>query len=173
MNLPKGTIGLAVLLLLSGCYNVEQPTLITEPGVSLSSYKSFHVAPATNGTGQTFDFDFAGVFTQDLKTALQAKGYTVVDGDSASSGVLVVQCSFVSYAPGNAFQRWLVYGVGQSQATVKTTLADGKDGKPVAEVVTTEAVTGGFLGGIGGYSSVLQTVANDVATAIDNKMKTG
>ena len=171
MNLLKSTIALVVLLSLGGCFNVEQPALVTEPGVSLSNYRSFQVAPATNQTGQTFDFDFATVFTQDLATALQAKGYSIVD--SAAPGVLVVQCGFVSYAPGNAFQRWLVPGLGQSQATVKTTLADGKSGEPVADVVTTETVTGGFFGGIGGYSAVLQTVANDVATAIDNKMKAG
>jgi uncharacterized protein DUF4410 len=169
VNFLRVAIGLGFVLLLGGCFNTEQPALVTEPGVSLSTYKSSQVAPATNETGQTFDFDFATAFTQDLTAALQAKGYSVVD--ASAPGVLVVQCSFVSYAPGNAFQRWLLPGLGESQATVKTTLADGKSGEPVADVVTTETVTGGFFGGIGGYSSVLQTVANDVATAIDNKMK--
>lgn len=167
----RGIIGLAFLLVLGGCLNVEQPALVMEPGVSLANYKTFEVAPATNDTGQTFDFDFTGTFTQDLKSALQAKDYNVLDTGAAMPGTLVVRCSFISYAPGDAFQRWLLPGAGQSQATVKTTLVDSQSGQSVADVVTTETVTGGFLGGVGGYSSVLKTVASDVVTAIDKKIK--
>jgi hypothetical protein len=113
------------------------------------------------------DFDFAGTFTQDLKSALQTKGYTLIEGEAASPDTLLVQCSFIAYAPGNAFQRWLLPGVGETQATVKTTLVDKKSGRPVGDLVTTKVVTGGFLGGLGGYNSVLGSVADDVATAID------
>jgi hypothetical protein len=55
--------------------------------------------------------------------------------------VIVLQCSFVYYAPGDSFQRRLMPGLGESQASVKTTLADGKHSQPVANVITSETLT--------------------------------
>jgi len=167
----RSTIAALVLLLsLTGCAP-EQPQLVTEPGVSLSGYKSLAVAPAANETGQKFDFDFVGVLTKDLKSALMSKGYDLSDSNVSPPEALIVECSFVNYAPGNAFQRWLLPGWGTTQATVKTTLVDKKTGKAVGDMVTTKQVAGGLFGGVGAYCSILESVASDVATAIDNKIK--
>lgn len=169
-HMRSNVVLLTVLLLLTGCAT-EQPQLVTVPGVSLAGYKTLAVAPASNDTGQSSDFDFAAIFTDDLKSALQAKGYDVSDANAAPADALIVQCSFVNYAPGNAFQRWLLPGLGTTQTTVKTTLIDKKTGKALGDMVTIKAITGGFFGGVGGYRSILESVASDVSTAIDNKIK--
>ncbi len=168
----SGVVILTMLLLLTGCAT-EQPQLVTEPGVSLAGYKTLAVAPASkdNDTGQSADFDFAKLFTEDLKSELQSKGYDVSDANAAPASALIVQCSFVNYAPGNAFQRWLLPGWGTTQTTVKTTLVDKKTGKALGDMVTIKAITGGFFGGVGGDRSILESVASDVSTAIDNKIK--
>ncbi len=48
---------------------------------------------------------------------------------------------------------------------------DKKTGKALGDMVTIKTITGGFFGGVGGYRSILESVASDVSTAIDNKIK--
>jgi len=174
-------VALTVLLLVTGCATEPQPQLVTDPGVSLAGYKELEVAPAVNNTGQTFDFDFVSVFTEDLKSALQAKGYHVSNVNGSTPDALIVQCTFVTYSPGNATERMV--GAGTTEATVKTTVVDKKSGKAVGDMVTTKKIGGGFpllcpacavivaASTIGEYKRILQGVADDVASAIDNKIK--
>jgi uncharacterized lipoprotein YajG len=161
---------IAMSLLIAGCV-IEQPQVISQPGISFAHYNALGIAPASNDTGQSADFDFAETFTQDLRSALRGKGYQISDASEAPPDGLIVQCSFVNYEEGNAFTRWLAFGLGASKATVKTTLVDKKSGKAVGDIVTVKEITGGVLGGIGGYEAVLESVANDVSIAIDNKIK--
>ena len=181
-NVASAVIALAVLW---GCATPAPPQLVIEPGASLTGYKNLAVAPVTNDTGQKFDFDFVGAFTGYLKGALTAKGYDVTDASAAPSDALIIQCSFLTYEPGNAVERG--FGAGATVAIVKTTIIDKKSGKPVADMVSTKRIGAGTLGlpiliaplsvpleaaaTAGAYKSVLQKVANDVATAIDKKIK--
>jgi hypothetical protein len=166
----KALFSAVVLLLLFGC-TAAPPELSLQPGASLSGVKLLAVAPVSNDTGQTFELDIAGILTDDLASALRLKGYTVTDTNSASPAPVIVQCNFISYAPGNAFQRWLAPGLGPTVATVKTLLIDKNTGDVLGGMVTRKEVTRGGLFSVGAYRSILQGVAREVAEAIDNKVK--
>ena len=170
----------AVLWLLAGCAT-GQPQLVMEPGASLSGYKAITVATVSNETGQTFNFDFVSAFAEDLKSALRSKGYDVSDHNASPPDVLIVQCSIMNYVPGNtskqistmvllSFTWGVTFGSdpwGTSKAGVKTLVVDKRTGQPLAHMVTIEQVDPWF----GGYKSILQSVASDIATAIDNKVR--
>jgi hypothetical protein len=169
------------MAILSGCA-AEPAPLATEPGVSLAGRTNIAVAPASNDTGQNYDFDLTGTFTEDLKSALLAKGYTVIDTKAAPPDALIIQCSFLSYVPGNAAAK--IVGAGRSEARVKTTVVDQKTGQVVGDLLTTKQIGGlGFpllalgpggvtaLPTVGGYKTILNNVADNVATAIDRKIK--
>jgi hypothetical protein len=142
-----------------------------KPGVSLSGLKQLGVAPASNDTGQTYELDIGGVFTNDLVSALRSKGYTVTDPNTAPADTVIVQCSFITYAPGNAAQRWLLPGLGPTEATVKTSLIDKSTGSVLGVMLTMKRETGGGLLSVGAYKYILQRVADDVAEVIDRKIK--
>ncbi len=170
----------AGLLLLAGCAT-GQPQLMMEPGASLSGYKAIAVATVSNETGQTSHFDFASAFAEDLKAALRSKGYDISDYKASPPDVLIVQCSIMNYVPGNTSKQIFTmvslpftWGVtfgsdpwGTSKAGVKTLVLDKGTGRALAHMVTIKQVDPWF----GGYKSILQSVATDVATAIDNRIK--
>ena len=160
---------LVASLLLVGCS--APPELVMQPGASLSGRILLAVAPAVNDTGQTYELDIAGVFTDDLASALRSKGYIVTDSNTAPADAVIVQCSFITYAPGNAFQRWLAPGWGATEATVKTSLIDKNTGSVVGGMLTRKQVESGGLLSLGAYKYILQRVADDVAEAIDKKIK--
>ena len=183
------SISLAIAIgVLSGCAARQPPQISTEPGVSLAGYKEIAIAPVSNETGQTFDFDFVSAFTDDLKLALRAKGYDVTDPKASSPNTLIVQCSFAKYEPGNRAERaatdvaalaavallpspgLLLPRAGAAEATVNTTLIDKKTGEALGDMVVTKAVGSGLFGGSDAYSSILVSAANDIADAIDNKI---
>jgi hypothetical protein len=166
----RAAILIAALLLVVSC-TAPPPELEMQPGASLLGRKTLAVAPASNDTGQTYELDIAGVFTDDLTSALRSKGYTVVDATTAPADAVIVQSSFISYAPGNAFQRWLMPGLGPTEATVKTILTDKSTGSVLAGMLTRKEVTSGGLFSVGAYEFILQHVADAVAAAIDKKIK--
>jgi Domain of unknown function (DUF4410) len=169
------------MTVLWGCAAEPEP-LATEAGVSLAGRTNLAVAPASNDTGQNYDFDVAGALTEDLKSALQAKGYTVSDPKAAPPDALIIQSSLLSYAPGNAAER--VVGAGTTETRVKTTAVDKKTGEPVGDLLTTKQVGGSPIallcpacavatvaGTIGEDKRILKSVADEVATAIDRRIK--
>jgi hypothetical protein len=175
----KGSVLIAAgLLLLAGCA-AGQPQLMMETGASLSGYKTITVAAVSNATGQTFNFDFASAFAEDLRSALRSKGYDVSDPNASSPNALIVQCSIMNYAPGNTpkqiftlvslpFTWGLTFGSDpSSKAGVKTLVMDRRTGQALAHMVTIKQVDPWF----GGYRSILQSVATDIATAIDDRIK--
>ena len=164
-------LGCLLLLLISfaGCAT-QPPELTTQPGVSLSGRKLI-VAPTVNETGKAYDFDIAQVFTSDLQSALQAKGYELASMSQPPPDAVIVQCTFLSYAPGNAAKRWLLPGWGSTEATVKTSLVDHATGRIVGGMLTRKEVAGGGLLSVGADESILQTIADDVAGAINDKVR--
>lgn len=164
---------MAVLILIAlaaGCAT-HRPAVRIEKGVSLSAYKAFEVAPVSNDTGKTFDFDVAAVLTEHIKSALKDKGYDVAEKGRASDYVLVIQSSLLSYEPGSVLGRWVVFGDGKAQCIVKSTLIDKPTGKTVGEMVTSEAVTGGGLYSIGADKYVLNMAADSIADEIEIRIE--
>jgi Domain of unknown function (DUF4410) len=166
----RAAILIAALFLVVSC-TAPTPELEMQPGASLLGRTTLVVAPASNDTGQTYELDIAAVFTLDLTSALRSKGYTVVEVTTASADAVIVQSSFVSYAPGSAFQRWLMPGLGPTEATVKTVLTEKSTGSVLGGMLTRQEVTHGGLYSIGAYKYILQDVAGAVAAAIDKKIK--
>jgi hypothetical protein len=142
-----------------------------QPGASLSGITRLAVEAASNDTGQTYELDISGVFTDDLISALRSRGYTVLDPNTAPADTVIVQCSFISYAPGSAFQRWLLPGSGSTEATVKTSLINKSTGSVLGRMLTEEHQTSGGLYTVGAYKYILERVANEVAEGIDTKIK--
>lgn len=151
-----------------------KPQISLTPGASLSSYRILAVARPTVPEHQDgYSLDVAATFQEDLKAALESKGYQVFDVAGAPPGALVVQCTFVSYEEGNAFKRWLLPGWGSTEATVSTKLVDKKTGEHLGDLLSKQQVAAGGLLSVGAYRQILKSVAAEVATAIDTKIREG
>jgi len=159
-----------LLLLLGGCAVTAKPMVSMERDASLKEYKVFEVMPTINETGETFEFNVTNELTENVKSRLREKGYTVEEA-IIPEGVLVIKNSLMDYEAGNAFGRWLAPGVGVTQATVKTSLIDKTTGTIIGEMVTSESVSSGGLFSVGAYKQILDNIAKGIANEIDTRMK--
>jgi Domain of unknown function (DUF4410)/RcsF lipoprotein len=162
---------LVTFVFLCGCGVQQPPQLVTQPGISLSDYKVLAVAPISNETGQNYDFDFVGAFTEDLSSALRSQGYHVASASSAPDGSLLVRCRVLAYEPGNAFERYMLPGTGETEVTVATSLVDKKTNEVLGGISTSKEVMVGAFGAPGAYKSVFEAVSQDIAVSIDRKIK--
>ncbi|HLW69227.1 MAG TPA: hypothetical protein VKS22_01255 [Candidatus Binataceae bacterium] len=182
---------------IAGCTTVRPPELALEPNVSLAQYNALVVAPITLSPDASIDLDpkLADELAADLSAALKTKGYSVADSKSAPAGALIVQCTYVSYRPGNAAVTTGIYALslagaaipgpqlpallfghaGDIGATVLVTLSDKSSGKVLASMVVVKEITPGPEYGSGGWTTgkhyIQQMVAEPVASAIDEKIK--
>jgi hypothetical protein len=161
---------LAMILWGEGCAT-GKPMIWIEKGVSLSRYKVLEVAPITNDTGKTYDFDVADTLTKTVKANLAEKGYVISEGGAGGESVLELKGSLTLYEPGSALQRWFAAGLGTTQCNVKVSLIDKKTGKLIGETQVAKAISEGGLYSIGADKRILTAVADDIVDAVDSKMK--
>ena len=130
---------------IAGCVTRSNTDIALEPGATLSQYRDIEVQ-VTNDTQQTYSFDIASFFADELKTALRAKGYEIVERGTAAGQVLILKCSIVAYSPDTAGKRALATAIGsmpgvmmlapKDTATIKATLIDQQSGKILADILS-------------------------------------
>jgi hypothetical protein len=139
--------------------------------IPISKYDLFEVEPVTDDTEKNFDFDVAGELTRQIILKLQGKGYKVINDPKAKKGVLLIRSTLISYAPGNAFKRWLAPGLGKTQATVRAVLIDKDSGEIISDIVFAEAVQAGGLYSVGSHKLILAAIAEGLVNQIEQEMK--
>src|SRR5229473_6858807 len=171
----KAKLGLSFVAstFIFGCTTVKPPEVTLEPNASLARYKDLAVASVTIEQGQSLDPKLADELAVDLTTALKTKGYGVTDYNSAPAGSLIVQCSYVSYRPGNAVETSTVTALmlasaiipgaplvmlplshaGDILATVSVTLVDKNTAKQLGDMVVVKELPPGPAYGSEGFTS--------------------
>jgi hypothetical protein len=185
---------LFLLFVVQGCAlpQTHLTHLRLEPGASLADYHVFEVGKVTNATGQTFSFDVSSYFTDELESALRAKGYEVAGPGQAPAKELRIECSILSYSPASAGKKaeatalWLVHGeylAPEDATTIKATLIDQQTGKTMADLISSESTTEtGVLPNVSFGSGhgvsliyteklILREAASGIASKIDEKIK--
>jgi hypothetical protein len=187
----QSLLALVIVVVLDGCASSTKIAL--EPGASLSGYRVFEVEKVSNDTGQTFSFDVANFFSDELRSALQAKGYEVEAHEQPATQTLIVQCSITSYSPTTPGSKAATIALGlvpggyfiapKDSTTVKAILIDQRTRKTVADIVSNQSETEsgimppmsmGYGHGVSFISTeklVLREAAWGLASKIDEKIK--
>lgn len=163
MGIPFRTTAALLLFLASATVQAAQLIVYLAEGVDLKPYRSILVAPASNDTGENFEFDVAAEYTQALQTTLAEKGYAVATTRPAEGLWIELTSSVVSYEPGSAGQRWLLPGTGRTHATIRTLVRDSASGKLLADVVVSDSVAAGGLYTVGMDKRILKNFARALA----------
>ena len=163
MAIPLRTAAALLLLLASAAAQAAQLIVYLADGADLKPYRSVLVDPASNDTGEHFEFDVAAEYTQALKAALAEKDFAVVTTRPSDGLWIELASSVVSYEPGSAGQRWLLPGTGRTHATIRSLLRDGASGKLLADVVVTDSVAAGGLYTVGMDKRILKNFAEALA----------
>jgi Domain of unknown function (DUF4410) len=162
-------VSLGMLAMLAGCAATRADVAV-EPGVSLQKFTQVEVAEGANETGSSAYDETAQTFASDLRSALQSEGVTLSDAGAPGS-TLVVKPALVHYEPGSALARWILPGLGRTQATVSAALIDKGSGDSVGDVGASDQVTGGGLLSVGQERFILSRLAGDVAGQIATRLR--
>jgi hypothetical protein len=154
-------------LLLAGCS--VQPDVSMEKGMSLAEYRAVVVLAGVNETGSAENDSPAQTFGQDLRDALSEEQLNVKDVGTVQDA-LVVKPILVHYEPGSALARWILPGLGRTQATASAALIDQKTGKSVGTVSAADQVSSGGLYSIGQYRLILSRLAKGIANEIAKRL---
>jgi hypothetical protein len=97
-------------LLISACGSIQHAAKL-EPRYSPPSEAEIQLGEIKNGTGSVYDVDVETMLSDALTETLQEREMLTsgADGDT-----LVLNAEIVAYKKGDAFQRWLWFGLGQT-----------------------------------------------------------
>lgn len=156
-----------VLLLLAGCATTETQTFSKDPLVrpgAVVELGSVSIAP-----DKTYEIDAAGLMRTAMAEALAEHGIAWQGEPEADRFILEIVVD--DYEPGNALKRWLLPGYGATIVHVSGTLTDVSSGEIAGEI---DHERGVYMGGaytIGAWESIFATIANDIATELENRIE--
>jgi len=154
-NLVLGSICLLVLLL-QACGTVQHAAKL-ETGYSPPSGVKVRLGEIKNSTGRVYDVDVEAMLTDALTETLREQEMLAPDTDGA---ILLLDAEIVAYEKGDAFQRWLLPGLGPTVLEVHCELLDGNQVIGVADAKRTVDAGGAYT--IGAWEGIYKDVAADI-----------
>jgi hypothetical protein len=162
------TLVLAVLF--AGCATKSSYT--PSFGVSeISSEATYSIGKVEDLSGFKFDesdnnsFNLSEAMEQAIKTELNAS--EILD----NPGQYAINANITSYAPGNAFARWLLPGAGATNLSVECDIVDAS-GIQYAKISVERTIAAGGLFSVGAWKNVFNEVAKEIVTILkDPKRK--
>jgi hypothetical protein len=155
--LPFAGMALPVLLLLVGCHYVSQTEIVTQAQYQTGPV-SLALVPCTDRTG-TRTRDVAADATEALERAIAGSNEFVL----GVAGRYRLNCDVSEYMPGNAVQRWILPGWGQTVGKISAMLTDTSTGATVALITGEARVAAGGLYTIGADTYIVDAAATDIA----------
>jgi hypothetical protein len=169
--MKKGLAAVLAIMMYSamtGC--VTQSAYHLAPGASaVSSASTFSVGEVKDKSGFRFpqgeeSFDLANT----MRSALQDELYK--NSMLSGTGQYIISVNILSYAPGNAFKRWVSPFGGSSAATnlsVNASILDTK-GTKIADIPVSRNISLGGAFTIGAYKTVFNDVAQKIISVISD-----
>jgi hypothetical protein len=157
---------------LTGCFSntIAQSSYIRTPEVNdVSTTATFSIGETKDLSEFVFDNNDADAFnlTEAMTAALQQ---LVTKGIFNVSGEYIINTNIISYAPGNAFKRWLFPAFGTTKLFVECSITD-IDGNEYAKIPVEAAVIAGGFSTVGAWKYIFNDVANEIAKNLRNPKK--
>lgn len=155
-----------ITLLLAACATTDTDIFPSDPVVRPGA--RIELGAVTVAPEKSYEVDAAGMMRSAMQSALAERG--IAWQDEPDSERFVLNLTVQDYEPGSAFQRWLLPGLGTTILHVTGELIDLSTGKRAGEVDHERGIYAGGAYTIGGWEKIFQTVANDIATELDNRI---
>lgn len=153
--------------LLAACATTETQSFSKDPLVRPGSV--VELGTVSIPPGKSYEMDAANLMRNALQDALTEHGIAWQGEPDADRFLLEVIVD--DYEPGNAFKRWLLPGYGATIVHVSGKLTDVSTGEVAGEI---DHERGVYMGGgytIGAWEKIFETVADDIATELENRIE--
>jgi hypothetical protein len=167
------TIGAVLLILLSGCAAPDKPISFIEPEAAKKNYAALVLKGIQNSTGKELAQELLQRTANRLREKLIAMGARVVNErpSAASRDFLILDAKLVRYEGGDAFGRWIGFGAGRAVCSVFVDLIDGRSGKDVGDVISTQTIETGGLFSAGAENYIVDWCADGAADGIMRELR--
>ena len=174
----------ASIIFLVGCGSVHHNAQFDD-AFSPTAGTKIEIGQVTNESGESFEIDIEGMFTNALAEELGSENLLWVG--AGSSDRLILTTTIIEYQRGNAFKRWLLPGWGSTVLSVHcelkeapaggTTIPDVSSAGPrvagagAGLVGSIEARRSVSIGGglsIGAWRTIMNSVAEDVIEELES-----
>jgi hypothetical protein len=156
------------LLITAACST--KATYIPSPdAVHVDPGALFAVGEVTDKSGFTFDQNATEtvVLTEAMAEALEA---SLKANGARGDGQYSINVEIISYSPGNAFMRWLMPGLGETQLSVVAHILH-QDGSVAARIPVDRSIAAGGGYTIGAWKYVFTDVSNAIVELLVNAEK--
>ena len=161
------------LLLITGCAAPETPTTFVEPEALAKAYAALIVPDVRNSTGAELSKQLLDRTTRRLREKLVEHGFTVqreADVDETQD-YLILDSEMVRYAGGDVMGRWIGFGAGAASCSLYINLVDGRSGKDVGDVVSTQTLESGGLFTVGAEDYIVDWCAEAAADGVVGELR--
>ena len=161
----------AAALSLGGCAP-GKPLIYVDPAAASQGYRTVVIADVKNGDTSEAPAELLDRTGKRLGEQLKELGFSV-QSDQVSPDTqdyLVVVATMQQYEGGSVFGRWLPTGAGAAKCTLQVELLDGRSGKKVGDVASTQVISGGGLYSIGAGDYIVDRCADSVASGVAEKL---
>jgi hypothetical protein len=158
---------LALGALTTGCATTETQTASEDPLVRPGAV--IELGTVGISADKPYEIDAADLMRDALVEALTERDIFWLGEPEADRFRLDVIVD--DYEPGDAFKRWLLPGFGATIIQVSGKLTDLSTGEVVSEIDHERGVYWGGGYTIGAWKSIFKTVADDIATELENRIE--
>jgi len=158
---------LALALFATGC-GTKSAYIVTAGAPAINQSDGFKVGQVDDLSEFQFKPNDKDAFS--LKDAMAAALETALTKQELAGAGYSVNVNILTYAPGNAFARWLMPGAGATRLSVEAMIID-KEGGVTAKIPVARHISAGGGYTVGAYRYIFEEVAQEIAEVIKNPTK--
>jgi hypothetical protein len=175
MLLPIARVCAAVtvpLFLIAGCAAPEKSITFVEPEASAKAYAALVLSGVRNSTGTELSKELIDRTTTHLSQKLVEHGFVVQDEVDVeeTQDYLILDSELVRYEGGDVMGRWIGFGAGAASCSLYINLIDGRSGKDVGDVVSTQTLESGGLFTVGAEDYIVDWCAEAAADGVAKEL---
>ena len=155
------------ILAVAGCGATQFASGIPE-SFAIGPGQKIELPPIENATGKALSFAADQVFNLHMSKLLRERNLESVPPHHTAT--VILKTKLIEFEQGDAFQRWLLPGLGTTVCTVHAELLDRKTGALIGAIESRQTVSFGGAYSIGAYEYICRRVAEELIQEIDKKL---
>jgi len=161
----KSILVFSFLIVLTSCATPQRTKI--DQSLTLGTGSKIEIGTITAADQKKYKVDAESLLRDALEKALSEK--EILRSKGADEKYFILSVNITDYEMGNAFKRWLMPFYGATILKVEGELTDSIKGESVTKFEHRQSIVAGGLYTVGGWKTIFDTVARDIATDLKRR----